>query len=177
MHLRPTNLWRNSDFLKLWIGQTISEVGSRITLVALPLIGVGPKRDSVSDGLARRDRRYCIPYFRIGGLATAQANPHCHRPWSSSCSGINPARRVFQNIGHATGLRGRCNGRNADRGLANSQSGGSRQFDSRVACLARLHQWTASRYTFPDTPRNHWAFGHGWFLYGLLRVSLCLVRD
>lgn len=40
MHLRPTNLWRNSDFLKLWIGQTISEVGSRITLVALPLIAV-----------------------------------------------------------------------------------------------------------------------------------------
>ena len=40
MHLRPTNLWHNSDFLKLWIGQTISEIGSRVTLVALPLVAV-----------------------------------------------------------------------------------------------------------------------------------------
>jgi hypothetical protein len=24
-------LWRSSEFLKLWIGQTISEIGSRIT--------------------------------------------------------------------------------------------------------------------------------------------------
>lgn len=139
--------------------------------------GVGPKRDSVSDGLARRDRRYCILYFRIGGSATAQANPHCHRPWSSSCSGINPARRVFQNIGHATGLRGRCNGRNADRGWL------IRNPEARVSSIPGshvwqdFHQWAASRYTFPDTPRNHWAFGHSWFLYGLLRVPLCLVRD
>jgi hypothetical protein len=40
MHLRPTNLWHNSDFLKLWIGKTISEIGSRVTLVALPLVAV-----------------------------------------------------------------------------------------------------------------------------------------
>ncbi len=40
MRLRPTNLWHNSDFLKLWIGQTISEIGSRVTLVALPLVAV-----------------------------------------------------------------------------------------------------------------------------------------
>jgi len=40
MSRRYANLWRNSDFLKLWIGQTISEIGSRITLVALPLAAV-----------------------------------------------------------------------------------------------------------------------------------------
>ena len=40
MRLPPASLWRNPDFLKLWIGQTISEVGSRITLVGLPLAAV-----------------------------------------------------------------------------------------------------------------------------------------
>jgi MFS family permease len=33
-------LWRNREFLKLWIGQTISEIGSRITREGLPLTAV-----------------------------------------------------------------------------------------------------------------------------------------
>ena len=33
-------LWRNSDFVKLWIGQTVSELGSRITREGLPLAAV-----------------------------------------------------------------------------------------------------------------------------------------
>src|SRR6266853_5637992 len=40
MPSRPAGLWRHLDFVKLWIGQTISEIGSRITVVALPLIAV-----------------------------------------------------------------------------------------------------------------------------------------
>lgn len=40
MPSRPPSLWRDPDFVKLWIGQTISEIGSRITIVALPLIAV-----------------------------------------------------------------------------------------------------------------------------------------
>src|SRR5258708_28512535 len=40
MPSRPRSLWRDLDFVKLWIGQTISEIGSRITIVALPLIAV-----------------------------------------------------------------------------------------------------------------------------------------
>jgi MFS family permease len=35
-----TGLWRNADFVKLWIGQTISNAGSGITGVALPLTAV-----------------------------------------------------------------------------------------------------------------------------------------
>src|SRR5258708_9926211 len=34
------SLWRNPDFLKLWAGQTISEIGSRITREGLPWIAV-----------------------------------------------------------------------------------------------------------------------------------------
>ncbi len=34
----PTTLWRHPDFLRLWIGQTISLFGSRFSGLALPLI-------------------------------------------------------------------------------------------------------------------------------------------
>lgn len=38
MHLRLTGLWRHPDFLRLWIGQTISQFGSQVTGLALPII-------------------------------------------------------------------------------------------------------------------------------------------
>jgi MFS family permease len=37
---RSRSLWRHADFLKLWAGQSISELGSEITLLALPLVAV-----------------------------------------------------------------------------------------------------------------------------------------
>jgi MFS family permease len=40
MQLRLTGLWRHADFVKLWAGQTISLIGSRITFLALPLTAV-----------------------------------------------------------------------------------------------------------------------------------------
>jgi hypothetical protein len=33
-------LWANADFRKLWLGRTISELGSRITREGLPLTAV-----------------------------------------------------------------------------------------------------------------------------------------
>lgn len=38
MRLEFTGLWRHSDFMKLWTGETISLFGSQITAFALPLI-------------------------------------------------------------------------------------------------------------------------------------------
>ena len=38
--MRLTGLWRNADFIKLWAGQTISQLGSRITRDGLPLAAV-----------------------------------------------------------------------------------------------------------------------------------------
>jgi Na+/melibiose symporter-like transporter len=35
-----TGLWKHPDFMKLWVGQTISEFGSRITREALPITAV-----------------------------------------------------------------------------------------------------------------------------------------
>jgi predicted MFS family arabinose efflux permease len=33
-------LWRDANFLKLWTGQTISEIGSRVTREGLPMTAV-----------------------------------------------------------------------------------------------------------------------------------------
>jgi MFS family permease len=34
------SLWRNGDFLKLWGGETLSQVGSQVTMIALPLTAI-----------------------------------------------------------------------------------------------------------------------------------------
>jgi MFS family permease len=38
--LGGNRLWRHADFLKLWAGQTISVVGSQVTVIALPTIAI-----------------------------------------------------------------------------------------------------------------------------------------
>ena len=45
--MTPTSLWRHQDFMKLWAGQTVSELGSVVTRTAVPLVallvlGAGP---------------------------------------------------------------------------------------------------------------------------------------
>lgn len=37
---KRTGLWANSDFLKLWSGQSLSLLGSQVTIFALPLVAV-----------------------------------------------------------------------------------------------------------------------------------------
>ena len=34
------SLWRHHDFLKLWAGQTVSELGSVVTRTAMPLVAM-----------------------------------------------------------------------------------------------------------------------------------------
>ncbi|MBL8227744.1 MAG: MFS transporter [Bryobacterales bacterium] len=60
------SLWRNPDFLKLWTGQTISEIGSRITRDGLPfaavtLLGATPTQMGV--------------LIALGGIASLIAGP------------------------------------------------------------------------------------------------------
>ena len=40
MRFRFTGLWRHPDFMKLWLGGTVSRFGSQITFLALPLTAV-----------------------------------------------------------------------------------------------------------------------------------------
>ena len=47
MTAATTSLWRHADFMKLWAGQTVSELGSVVTRTAVPLVallvlGAGP---------------------------------------------------------------------------------------------------------------------------------------
>jgi MFS family permease len=37
---RSASLWRHADFLKLWAGQSISQVGTQVSLLAIPLTAV-----------------------------------------------------------------------------------------------------------------------------------------
>lgn len=37
---RHATLWRDTDFLKLWCGETISQVGSHVSVLVLPLIAI-----------------------------------------------------------------------------------------------------------------------------------------
>src|SRR5215212_8819191 len=53
----PMSLWRDREFVKLWIGQAISQVGSRITRTALPfaavlVLGAGPLEMGILGGVS-----------------------------------------------------------------------------------------------------------------------------
>ncbi|MGY0235779.1 MFS transporter [Longispora urticae] len=37
---RPASLWRNGDFLKFWLGETLSLLGTQVTNLALPLTAI-----------------------------------------------------------------------------------------------------------------------------------------
>lgn len=35
-----TGLWRHSDFRKLWFGQTISNIGDKVSRIAVPSVAI-----------------------------------------------------------------------------------------------------------------------------------------
>jgi MFS family permease len=54
------SLWRHADFMKLWTAETISQLGSQVTLLALPLVAI-----TVLDASA----------FQVGLLGTVEFAP------------------------------------------------------------------------------------------------------
>ncbi|QBD77206.1 hypothetical protein EPA93_14845 [Ktedonosporobacter rubrisoli] len=40
LRFRFSPIWHNWDFLKLWFGETVSSIGSQVTLIAFPLTAV-----------------------------------------------------------------------------------------------------------------------------------------
>jgi MFS family permease len=62
------SLWRQPDFLKLWLGQTISLIGSQVTLLALPLTAVLTLRASPFQMGVLRALQY-LPALLIGLFA------------------------------------------------------------------------------------------------------------
>jgi MFS family permease len=49
---RPVSLWRNRDYLLLWLGQAVSSLGTSCTQFAFPLLIVGLTRSIAAAGLA-----------------------------------------------------------------------------------------------------------------------------
>src|SRR5205814_9143429 len=61
-HPRPgrASLWRHHDFMKLWTAETVSQLGTQVTVLALPLAAIGPL--------------HATP-FEVGVLTTAEFLP------------------------------------------------------------------------------------------------------
>jgi MFS family permease len=57
---RPSGLWRHRDFLSLWGSQTISQFGSQVTFLALPLVAIVVLDEST---------------FRVAALTTVEFLP------------------------------------------------------------------------------------------------------
>jgi MFS family permease len=72
-------LWHNSDFMKLWVGQTISLFGSRFTGLALQFIGAVTLKASPAEMgvLAAVDT---APYILVGLFAGVWVDRHWRRP-------------------------------------------------------------------------------------------------
>lgn len=75
---QPT-LWRNPDFLKLWFGQAVSQFGSQVTILALPLaaaltVGATPAQMGVLSALAS------LPFLLFGLFAGVWVDRLPRRP-------------------------------------------------------------------------------------------------
>ena len=57
---RPGGLWRHRDFLSLWGAETISQFGTQVSLLALPLVAILTLEESA---------------FRVALLTTAEFLP------------------------------------------------------------------------------------------------------
>ena len=92
------SLWRHADFLKLWTGQTISELGSVVTRTAIPLVallvlGAGPTEMAllvVAGSLAI----LLVGFFagRLGRSASAPAAPDRHGRDPVAVAAVHPGR-------------------------------------------------------------------------------------
>lgn len=84
MGWRFTGLWRHSDFMKLWAGQTISAFGSHITWQALPLTAVLVLAASPTE-LGLLAAIEAAPVLLVGLLAGAWVDRRRRRPIMIGC--------------------------------------------------------------------------------------------
>lgn len=63
------SLWRNTDFLLIWSGQTVSTLGTNISALALPLLALALTRSPALAGLLAAARQ--LPYLLFSLLAGA----------------------------------------------------------------------------------------------------------
>jgi MFS family permease len=75
----PASLWRHSEFLKFWTGQTISVFGSAITLLALPLTAVNILNASPAQ-MGFLNAAQTLPFLLVALLAGAWIDRNRKRP-------------------------------------------------------------------------------------------------
>ena len=68
--IRPISLWRNRDFMLLWCGQVVSSVGSRVSMLAFPLLVLAITHSPAQAGLigALRGLPYALFILPAGAL-------------------------------------------------------------------------------------------------------------
>lgn len=74
-----SGLWRNADFLKLWAGQTISQVGSQVSFLAFPIVAV-IALDATPMQMAILTAAGAIPALLVGLQAGALVDRHRRKP-------------------------------------------------------------------------------------------------
>jgi predicted MFS family arabinose efflux permease len=79
MGQKTESLWRNGDFLKLWSAHTISQVGSKITFLALPLTAV-VVLDATPLQMGYLSVAGSLPALLFGLLAGVWVDRHNRRP-------------------------------------------------------------------------------------------------
>lgn len=79
MPTRSPSLWAHVDFLKLWAGQTISQTGSQLTLVALPLTAALTLRARPAD-MGLLTAAESAPFLFVGLLAGVWVDRARRRP-------------------------------------------------------------------------------------------------
>lgn len=79
MPTRLTGLWRHSEFLKLWAGQTISQFGSQVTLLALPLTAALTLHATAAD-MGLLSAAETAPFLLVGLLAGVWVDRLRRRP-------------------------------------------------------------------------------------------------
>jgi MFS family permease len=79
MRRRLTGLWRHADFLKLWAGQTVSLLGSRVTMLALPLTAVSVL-EATPGQMGILEVTGALPALLLGLFTGAWVDRHRRRP-------------------------------------------------------------------------------------------------
>ena len=77
--IAPATLWRHRDFMKLWIGETISLFGSQFTFLALPLIAAITLRASPAE-MGILSAVETAPFLLIGLFAGVWVDRRRKRP-------------------------------------------------------------------------------------------------
>lgn len=76
---RLTGLWQHPDFMKLWVGETISLLGSQITVLALPLIAAVILQAS-SEQMGLLSALQFLPFLLVGLFAGVWVDRRQRKP-------------------------------------------------------------------------------------------------